>query len=1016
MMDNKELEDRLRDVGNRLTSPPSAVDELLPLLDFTLFELLSGFSFDGKKQTSSHHPFLVQYSVIFEESLNFDYVTCLSFSLAISLQHAEILLSRVEQSPKQSMSNALKPSMKALVDKELLGHSELDVKVAVTSCLSEITRITAPETPYGDDLMKEIFQRIVQSFENLDDMSSRSFPKRVSVLETVAKVRSCVLMLDLECDSLILEMFCHFLKTLRPNHSEKIFSSMEMIMTLVLEESEDISLELLLCLLNSVKSDNKDISPAVRKLGEKVISNCSGKLKPYLTELSQSGGIILSEYTIVVTSICLQNLDNLEQNINASGEIMADDSKQSERTVSDELLKGSEEMEQELGCPEEVTSTKKSPKPASSNRNVQMGKSESTIEPSSPKQMSEPSRLSPPSDQSDRVVLSNKDASGNMDDSVIMLLDPLDLFFCGTDNGDVKETLPIEKQSTDATRRKRGRPRSKLTGKKHQGREINEQSASSLQKEESETGDKNITPQKESDEINNPDDVPIVSEDKSQKQRSRKGSVSKIGHGSSSQKSRVSKAKQHEDLKGKEIVDVESIKKVTSIYLCSKLSTLGSVNLILQIAGLVYNDYLEVILESNAEMPNTEGNIQGSGKTKSKRKLDHVGKEEFILESDSKMLSHEDSIQESAKTKSKRKLDHVAKESTKTLISNKVLDGSIVGSKIRVWWPMDKNFYDGVIDSYDKASKKHKIMYSDGDVEVLLLKKERWEFIEAGSKSTLEQGKEGSDSPDPAEDSVYLHDLGPLYQCGNDSDASVCPGFRVLIYSTRLAFILDLSCKEDVSLSRHMKMMIRSFILPKSKRAKVGSSSVPQTASTKPSTESGATSTGRRKGRPPKARPLNLDGSPGSSAKGNEQEIGKPIDEKSESATKLKDDSMAKDDISKSKPTPKTGRGRKVNSRRKSIVDDTPVPATGSKSEDDDCASASTKVKNDAPKSKSIDSPKAVQTSKGTKTGRETKASANSEEKPKVPESEESQKALTKAKSPESEALLGKKRRRKRQT
>ncbi|XP_042383147.1 treacle protein-like [Zingiber officinale] len=850
MMDNKELEDRLRDVGNRLTSPPSAVDELLPLLD-----------------------------------------------------HAEILLSRVEQSPKQSMSNALKPSMKALVDKELLGHSELDVKVAVTSCLSEITRITAPETPYGDDLMKEIFQRIVQSFENLDDMSSRSFPKRVSVLETVAKVRSCVLMLDLECDSLILEMFCHFLKTLRPNHSEKIFSSMEMIMTLVLEESEDISLELLLCLLNSVKSDNKDISPAVRKLGEKVISNCSGKLKPYLTELSQSGGIILSEYTIVVTSICLQNLDNLEQNINASGEIMADDSKQSERTVSDELLKGSEEMEQELGCPEEVTSTKKSPKPASSNRNVQMGKSESTIEPSSPKQMSEPSRLSPPSDQSDRVVLSNKDAS---------------------DNGDVKETLPIEKQSTDATRRKRGRPRSKLTGKKHQGREINEQSASSLQKEESETGDKNITPQKESDEINNPDDVPIVSEDKSQKQRSRKGSVSKIGHGSSSQKSRVSKAKQHEDLKGKEIVDVESIKK-------------------------------EVILESNAEMPNTEGNIQGSGKTKSKRKLDHVGKEEFILESDSKMLSHEDSIQESAKTKSKRKLDHVAKESTKTLISNKVLDGSIVGSKIRVWWPMDKNFYDGVIDSYDKASKKHKIMYSDGDVEVLLLKKERWEFIEAGSKSTLEQGKEGSDSPDPAEE-------------------------------------------------------------PKSKRAKVGSSSVPQTASTKPSTESGATSTGRRKGRPPKARPLNLDGSPGSSAKGNEQEIGKPIDEKSESATKLKDDSMAKDDISKSKPTPKTGRGRKVNSRRKSIVDDTPVPATGSKSEDDDCASASTKVKNDAPKSKSIDSPKAVQTSKGTKTGRETKASANSEEKPKVPESEESQKALTKAKSPESEALLGKKRRRKRQT
>lgn len=56
---------------------------------------------------------------------------------------------------------------------------------------------------------------IVDAFEGLDDMSSRSFQKRVSILETVAKVRSCVVMLDLECDASILEMFRHFLRTIR---------------------------------------------------------------------------------------------------------------------------------------------------------------------------------------------------------------------------------------------------------------------------------------------------------------------------------------------------------------------------------------------------------------------------------------------------------------------------------------------------------------------------------------------------------------------------------------------------------------------------------------------------------------------------------------------------------------------------------------------------------------------------------------------------------------------------------
>ena len=155
------------------------------------------------------------------------------------------------------MQNALSPSLKALVADQLLRHADADVKVAVASCISEITRITAPDAPYDDDQMKvcriywlymfgycrnkdlqvssscltslfpaqsssfifwctqEVFQLIVSSFENLSDKSSRSYAKRTSILETVAKVRSCVVMLDLECDGLILEMFEHFLAAIR---------------------------------------------------------------------------------------------------------------------------------------------------------------------------------------------------------------------------------------------------------------------------------------------------------------------------------------------------------------------------------------------------------------------------------------------------------------------------------------------------------------------------------------------------------------------------------------------------------------------------------------------------------------------------------------------------------------------------------------------------------------------------------------------------------------------------------
>lgn len=62
----------------------------------------------------------------------------------------------MEQSPAKSMQDALSPLMKALVKEDLLKHSDVDVKVAVASCISEITRITAPEAPYDDEKMKVI--------------------------------------------------------------------------------------------------------------------------------------------------------------------------------------------------------------------------------------------------------------------------------------------------------------------------------------------------------------------------------------------------------------------------------------------------------------------------------------------------------------------------------------------------------------------------------------------------------------------------------------------------------------------------------------------------------------------------------------------------------------------------------------------------------------------------------------------------------------------------------------------
>ncbi|KAG8060331.1 hypothetical protein GUJ93_ZPchr0002g24339 [Zizania palustris] len=78
---------------------------------------------------------------------------------------------------------------------------------------------------------------------------------------------------------------------------------------------------------------------------------------------------------------------------------------------------------------------------------------------------------------------------------------------------------------------------------------------------------------------------------------------------------------------------------------------------------------------------------------------------------------------------------------------NKGLDGSLVGARIRVWWPDDKKFYKGVVDSFDTVSKRHKIAYDDGDVEVLLLRDEKWEFISEEQDETPDVVSEISPRP-----------------------------------------------------------------------------------------------------------------------------------------------------------------------------------------------------------------------------------------------------------------------------
>lgn len=223
----QKLQQQLKDLGSKLESPPASKDALLKLL-----------------------------------------------------KQAITVLSEMDQSPSMSILESMQPFLKAIVKPELLKHQDKDVKLLVASCLCEITRITAPEAPYSDDILKDIFRLIVGTFSGLNAINGPSFGRRVVILETLARYRSCVVMLDLECDDLVNELFRTFLNVVRDDHPENVLTAMRTIMFVLIDESEDIQEDLLFILLSMLGRNKKDVNGAARKLAMNVIERCAAKLGP----------------------------------------------------------------------------------------------------------------------------------------------------------------------------------------------------------------------------------------------------------------------------------------------------------------------------------------------------------------------------------------------------------------------------------------------------------------------------------------------------------------------------------------------------------------------------------------------------------------------------------------------------------------------------------------------------------------------------------------------------------------
>ncbi|XP_021806603.1 sister chromatid cohesion protein PDS5 homolog A isoform X3 [Prunus avium] len=196
-----------------------------------------------------------------------------------SLRQAASSLSQLEQASSPEVLKKLKPLTEAIVH-GLLQHRDKDVRLLVAICVTEMFRVMAPEPPFVDKYLRDVFKLILSTFTELADTASPLFSRRAKIVETVARCKCCVIMLDIDCSDLVLEMFNIFFSVVRVHHQQTLINDVLSVMVHIL--NEEASQPLLDVVLQNLVKEGKDADSASSQLAVSVIQTCADKLESFV--------------------------------------------------------------------------------------------------------------------------------------------------------------------------------------------------------------------------------------------------------------------------------------------------------------------------------------------------------------------------------------------------------------------------------------------------------------------------------------------------------------------------------------------------------------------------------------------------------------------------------------------------------------------------------------------------------------------------------------------------------------
>ncbi|KGU13850.1 sister chromatid cohesion protein PDS5 [Candida albicans 19F] len=154
-----------------------------------------------------------------------------------------------------------------LVNKKLLSHTSMGVQAYLCCCLSDILRIYAPNAPYSDQQLSDVFKLFFKQFSRLSAKKDDPFyQQHVYLLKRLAEAKSTIIITDLpDSESLIVSIFTTFYNLAAKGFPVELETIITDILSEVLSEAEVVPHQILQLILQ--KFANHDPSKLLSNSG-----------------------------------------------------------------------------------------------------------------------------------------------------------------------------------------------------------------------------------------------------------------------------------------------------------------------------------------------------------------------------------------------------------------------------------------------------------------------------------------------------------------------------------------------------------------------------------------------------------------------------------------------------------------------------------------------------------------------------------------------------------------------------